>query len=75
VTVDDRGRHEVLLAVAFTRNDDPRATEVLQALDGELRSKVGITFKISEVPRQSLDQYEFKARRWTDERMTKMSEG
>lgn len=75
VTVDDRGRHDVILSVAFTDDADPRVDGVLKALDAELRSKVGITFRVGAVPRSTLDQYEFKARRWTDERMTKMAEG
>jgi phenylacetate-CoA ligase len=75
VTVDDRGRHEVVLSVAFTRPGDPATPDVLRRLDEDLRSRVGIKFKIDEVPRSALSQYEFKARRWTDERQAKMAEG
>ena len=37
-------------------------------LQARVRDKVGVTMQFTEAPRDSLPRYEFKTRRWTDER-------
>jgi phenylacetate-CoA ligase len=78
VTVTDRGRTAVVVAIAFSDNLIP-AGEARQAfmatLSDELRQRIGITFDLCEATRAEMKEFEFKARRWSDERHKRMESG
>ena len=71
VWIDAQGREHVLIRLAF-KDSHPRSAEekerLMAELSRELLRQTGVTMAVKEVPRNELPIYEFKARRWTDER-------
>lgn len=72
VSVNHRGREEVEVEIEFKSEDLPEEakTKLLQTLSEELRHGVGVSMELSEAAHGSLERFEFKTRRWTDERNT-----
>jgi phenylacetate-CoA ligase len=71
VYVDGSGRTEVEVrfAVKPTAPQNEAALEALAAtLASEIKSKTNVSMKLTAVPRSELPTFEYKARRWTDER-------
>lgn len=69
VYVDERGRTEVALRYAIKPGLADRAAEGLtERLAAEIKDRTNVSMQLSVVPRDSLPTFEYKARRWTDER-------
>jgi len=71
VWIDEQGRERVLIRLAFkspvTLSADERQ-KFLEKLSPELAKQTGVSMELREVNRDELPVYEFKARRWSDER-------
>jgi len=71
VYVDKEGRETVDLAIEFKSNtgfsDSEKALRVKE-ISSEINQKVNVRMDIREVPYLTLPRFEFKTRRWTDER-------
>ena len=72
VFVDDLGRTEVTVQVAFkpdfaTAAQDAR-TAMLQRIATDIKMKTNVAMILVEVPRSELPTFEYKTRRWKDER-------
>jgi phenylacetate-CoA ligase len=70
VYVDEQGRTEVEIRYA-TRSDatEGEAVEALTAtMARRIKSRTNVTMRLRAVPRSELPTFEYKARRWTDER-------
>jgi phenylacetate-CoA ligase len=64
------GREEVDLKVAFkTGTEAARRKEILQQLPGQLRERTGVAIDVREVTPDQIERLEYKAMRWTDERV------
>jgi len=71
VFVDASGRTEVEVrfAVRPTAAQSEAALDALQAaLASEIKDKTNVSMKLTVVARSELPTFEYKARRWTDER-------
>jgi phenylacetate-CoA ligase len=70
VYVDEQGRTEVEIRYA-TRSGatEGEAVEALTAtMASRIKSRTNVTMRLRPVPRSELPTFEYKARRWTDER-------
>jgi phenylacetate-CoA ligase len=71
VWIDEKGRERVLIRLALKPSVSLSVEEknkLLEEFARELGKRTGISMEISEVRREELPVYEFKARRWSDER-------
>ena len=69
VFVDDRGRTEVELRYALKSGVEAGAAAALtESLTVRIRERTNVLMKLAIVPRERLPIFEYKARRWTDER-------
>lgn len=71
VWIDEEGSEKVLIRLALKPSVSFSADEIqrfLQARASELRAQTGISMDLKNVPRNELPIYEFKSRRWSDER-------
>ena len=72
VYVDDLGRTEVLVRLAFKSNFVRAPVEVraalLQRITADIKAQTNVTMTVVEVDRDELPTFEYKARRWKDER-------
>ncbi len=71
VWIDEEGAEKVLIRLAFKPTVSLSAEEAerfLKEREHELRARTGISMQVTVVPRSELPVYEFKARRWSDER-------
>jgi phenylacetate-CoA ligase len=71
VFLDGQGRERALIRVALKASVPLSAEEkdkLLGELSRELLKRAGVSMELKEVPRDELPVYEFKARRWSDER-------
>lgn len=71
VWIDEQGRERVLIRLAFKSSVTLSADErqkFLEKLSPELAKQTGVSMELREVQRDELPVYEFKARRWSDER-------
>jgi phenylacetate-CoA ligase len=71
VFLDGQGRERALIRVALKASVPLSAEEkdkLLGELSRELLKRAGVSMELKEVPRDELPIYEFKARRWSDER-------
>lgn len=71
VWIDEQGRERVLIRLALKPSVSLSVEEKerrLQEFARELGKRTGVSMEISEVRREELPVYEFKARRWNDER-------
>jgi len=65
------GREEVNLKVAFkTGTGAARRKEILQQLPAQLRERTGVAMDVREVTPEQIERLEYKAMRWTDERIS-----
>jgi phenylacetate-CoA ligase len=51
-----------------TLNDETKAT-IITKLSRKIKEATQVTMKVEEVPQGTLQRFEYKARRWTDERI------
>jgi phenylacetate-CoA ligase len=70
VYVDEQGRTDVELrfAVKSGRVDGPEVAALAAVLVDELKSRTNVSMRLRAVPRTELPTFEYKARRWSDER-------
>ncbi len=71
VLIDERGRERVLVQIEFratTKMDAEGARRLIAQIATELRDRVGVSMELQQAPRGSLERFDYKARRWTDER-------
>ena len=72
VFITDKGQEIALIKVEFAKPslDDESRSEILNQLGNKIKEMTQVTMKIEEVPPGSLPRFEYKARRWTDDRIT-----
>ena len=72
VYVDQRaGREEIDMRVAFkTGADTARREQILVHLPEQLRERTGVSMEVREVAPDEIERFEYKAMRWTDERIS-----
>jgi phenylacetate-CoA ligase len=72
VYVDDTGRTEVLVRLAFKPEVAAAPQEareaLLRAVAEAIKRKTNVAMSMTEVPRAELPTFDYKARRWKDER-------
>jgi phenylacetate-CoA ligase len=71
VYVDEHGRTEIELRYAIkpgTAPGDAACAALTQAMTTELKDCTNVHMRLAVVPRSELPTFEYKARRWTDER-------
>ena len=65
------GREEIDMRVAFkTGADTARREQILVRLPEQLRERTGVSMTVREVTPEQIERFEYKAMRWTDERIT-----
>ena len=71
VFITDNGQEIALIQVEFTQLqlDDESRSAILNKLGNKIKEMTQVTMKIQEVPYGSLPRFEYKVRRWTDERI------
>lgn len=72
VLIDEQGRERVQVRFEFKPgvvSEDLRRA-IAGKLPGELRDKTGMTIEAEAVPFGTVERFEYKARRWKDERMS-----
>lgn len=68
VYMEENGTEDVLISLEFKSFvSEDRKQEMICSLEDQIRHKVGVRMKITEA-KESLPRFEFKVRRWTDER-------
>jgi phenylacetate-CoA ligase len=71
VFIDKKGREIAKLSLEFKKMalaDSNKAT-LMRNLGDKIKALTQVTMKLEEVPNGSLPRFEYKARRWTDERI------
>jgi phenylacetate-CoA ligase len=72
VFVDPQGKTEVEVKIAlkpeFVAAGDERRAAILEAVKEGIKQRTNVQMSVIEVPREQLPKFEYKARRWTDER-------
>ncbi len=72
VYVDDLGRTEVLIRLAFKPEvaaaPSERRAALLQTIGAQIKARTNVQMSMVEVPRSELPIFDYKARRWKDER-------
>lgn len=71
VSIDDDGREQVDLAVEFKPSVEPSGAErdaAVKSLADALKRRTNVRMDVRVADHMSLPRYEFKVRRWTDER-------
>ncbi len=72
VFVDEKGRTEVLVKVALkpehAARDEAEREAVLARVQAAIKERTNVQMKVCEVPRHELPVFDYKARRWKDER-------
>ncbi len=71
VWIDEQGRERVLIRLALKPSiplSNEEKKRFVEKLGRELLKRTGVSMELREVPRGELPIYEFKARRWNDER-------
>jgi phenylacetate-CoA ligase len=64
-------REEVEVKVAFKAGiDGARKQEILARLPAQLRDRTGVSMDVKEIAPEQIERFEYKALRWTDERIT-----
>ena len=72
VFIDDQGREQVVLRFEFSQKaaDPALRQRILAALPGELHDRTGLHIEVEEVTYGTLPRFDYKSRRWTDERIS-----
>ena len=71
VFLTERGEEQVELKLEWRPGHEPapgNERRLLDDLEREIRDKVNVRMSVAAVPPMTLPRYEFKVRRWTDER-------
>ncbi len=72
VFIDERGMEQVKIRYEFSQKvgDASLKERIRAALPAELHDRTGIHFDVEEAPYGTLPRFDYKSRRWTDERIT-----
>jgi len=71
VWIDEKGREQVSVMVEFKTKCSlslVERTALLEKISGEIRDNIGVSMLLKEVAYGSLPHFEYKPRRWTDDR-------
>ena len=71
VFLGDQGDERVQITLEWAPQSAPSAGEeeqVLRAIEHEIRERLNVRMAVAAVPPQTLPRYEFKVRRWRDDR-------
>jgi len=67
----DQGREEIDMRVAFKAGvADTQKRTIVARLPTQLRERTGVGMEVREVAPEQIERFEYKAMRWTDERIT-----
>jgi phenylacetate-CoA ligase len=71
VFIDENSQEVARLKIEFKNIglDESQKAEILHTLGVNLKSITQVTMKLEEVPHGTLPRFEYKVRRWTDERV------
>lgn len=71
VFITEDGQEVAKVSVEFKKGsqDDRTRTGILKKLHDTIKERTQVTMKVEEVPYGTLPRFEYKARRWTDERI------
>jgi phenylacetate-CoA ligase len=71
VFIDENGREVANLKIEFKKMslDESNKTAILRKLGDKIKTMTQVTMKLEEVPYGTLPRFEYKVRRWTDERV------
>lgn len=71
VYLDEEGRERVVLQVEFTKQLDDAALKgrIVAKLVEALKAKTGISMEVQAVPHGTVQRFEYKGKRWVDERI------
>lgn len=71
VFIDDKGQEVAKLKVEFKKValDESNKTAILRKLGDKIKEMTQVTMQPEEVPYGTLPRFEYKVRRWTDERV------
>jgi phenylacetate-CoA ligase len=71
VFITEDGQEVAMVNVEFKKAsiDDKARSDILKTLHNNIKEKTQVTMKVEEVPSGTLPRFEYKARRWTDERI------
>ncbi|MBI3092058.1 MAG: AMP-binding protein [Candidatus Tectomicrobia bacterium] len=72
VLIDAQGRERVQIKLEFKTHITSESVKqaVLAKLPSQLREKTGMTIEVEAAPFGTIERFEYKARRWKDERMS-----
>ncbi len=70
VIVDEAGRERVLVKIAFKKEcaDSALKASLLEQMTIAIKRATDVTMELEEVPFDGVERFEWKPRRWTDER-------
>ncbi|MBW1769475.1 MAG: hypothetical protein JRJ65_20820, partial [Deltaproteobacteria bacterium] len=71
VYIGDGGQEIAKVSVEFSKTllDDQTKGDILKNLSAKIKEATQVTMKLEEVPHGTLPRFEYKVRRWTDERV------
>ena len=71
VFIDENSREVARLKIEFKKMslDESKKAEILHTLGVKIKSMTQVTMMIEEVPHGTLPRFEYKVRRWTDDRV------
>jgi phenylacetate-CoA ligase len=70
VYIDEKGSEHVKVTFEFKQSvtDEELKKHIVSGLRGKMRDKVGLNFEFEAAPFGTIERFEYKTRRWTDER-------
>ncbi len=71
VFIDENGQEVAKLKIEFKKVslDESNKAVILRKLGDKIKTMTQVTMKLEEVPYGTLPRFEYKVRRWTDERV------
>jgi phenylacetate-CoA ligase len=71
VFIDENGQEVARVSLEFKKTvlDDPAKKTILSRLGAKIKEMTQVSMALEEVPYGTLPRFEYKVRRWTDERI------
>jgi phenylacetate-CoA ligase len=71
VFIDENGQEVARISLEFKKTalEDPAKESILNRLGAKIKEMTQVSMALEEVPYGSLPRFEYKVRRWTDERI------
>jgi phenylacetate-CoA ligase len=71
VYITDAGQEVAEVRLEFKKMalDEKARADIIRRLGGQIKEMTQVTMKLDEVPHGTLPRFEYKVRRWTDERV------